>query len=196
MIVASVQSAREEHLGKTPAIPLRHVPGRRRKGGQGGTGKALAGVSIGLLAAGLSDVQAALRSRPGRRLRSGIGLCPGVRVLAGRSCGRRTGSSLPPRSGIFAKAGRSSEFTSGRRTAASRASTASSPPSLRRHIDAHRAPVSALSASRRTWQKTPTTSTAPARAGELILDCIVLSPNQWWVGFHRAKLSRRGIPAG
>jgi len=38
--------------------------------------------------------------------------------------------------------------------------------------------------------------TAPARAGELILDCAMLSPNQWWTGFHRAKLIPSRYPGG
>jgi 23S rRNA (cytidine2498-2'-O)-methyltransferase len=37
---------------------------------------------------------------------------------------------------------------------------------------------------------------APARAGELILDCIMISPNQWWAGFHRAKLFPSRHPGG
>jgi len=39
-------------------------------------------------------------------------------------------------------------------------------------------------------------STAPARAGELILDCVMLSPSQWWTGFHRAKLVPSRYPGG
>ena len=38
--------------------------------------------------------------------------------------------------------------------------------------------------------------TVPARVGELILDCVILSPNQWWVGFHRAKLVPSRYPGG
>jgi len=38
--------------------------------------------------------------------------------------------------------------------------------------------------------------TALARAGELILDCAMLSPNQWWTGFHRAKLIPSRYPGG
>jgi 23S rRNA (cytidine2498-2'-O)-methyltransferase len=39
-------------------------------------------------------------------------------------------------------------------------------------------------------------ATATARAGDLILDCIILSPNQWWIGFHRAKLIPSRYPGG
>ena len=38
--------------------------------------------------------------------------------------------------------------------------------------------------------------TSPARAGELILDCVILAPDQWWVGFHRAKLGPSRYPGG
>jgi 23S rRNA (cytidine2498-2'-O)-methyltransferase len=38
--------------------------------------------------------------------------------------------------------------------------------------------------------------TAPARAGELVLDCILISPNQWWAGFHRAKRVPSRYPGG
>ncbi len=37
---------------------------------------------------------------------------------------------------------------------------------------------------------------APARSGELVVDCTVLSPNQWWIGFHRAKLIPSRYPGG
>ena len=37
---------------------------------------------------------------------------------------------------------------------------------------------------------------APARAGELILDCTIISPDQWWIGFHRAKLVPSRYPGG
>ena len=37
---------------------------------------------------------------------------------------------------------------------------------------------------------------APARAGELILDCTIVSPDQWWIGFHRAKLVPSRYPGG
>jgi 23S rRNA (cytidine2498-2'-O)-methyltransferase len=36
----------------------------------------------------------------------------------------------------------------------------------------------------------------PAKPGELILDCVVLSPDQWWVGFHRAKSVPSRYPGG
>lgn len=37
---------------------------------------------------------------------------------------------------------------------------------------------------------------APARTGELVLDCVMLSPNEWWPGFHRAKLIPSRYPGG
>jgi 23S rRNA (cytidine2498-2'-O)-methyltransferase len=37
---------------------------------------------------------------------------------------------------------------------------------------------------------------APARAGELILDCVMLSPSQWWTGFHRANTVPTHYPGG
>jgi len=36
----------------------------------------------------------------------------------------------------------------------------------------------------------------PARPGELILDCILISPDQWWVGYHRAKSAPSRQPGG
>ncbi len=30
-----------------------------------------------------------------------------------------------------------------------------------------------------------TASTAPLTAGQLILDCILVEPNEWWIGYHR-----------
>jgi 23S rRNA (cytidine2498-2'-O)-methyltransferase len=39
-------------------------------------------------------------------------------------------------------------------------------------------------------------ATAPARAGELVLDCVMLSPDQWWVGYHRAKSVPSRYPGG
>ena len=36
----------------------------------------------------------------------------------------------------------------------------------------------------------------PARAGELVLDCIMLAPDQWWVGYHRAKSVPSRYPGG
>lgn len=36
----------------------------------------------------------------------------------------------------------------------------------------------------------------PARAGELVLDCILLEPGQWWVGYHRARSVPSQYPGG
>ena len=36
----------------------------------------------------------------------------------------------------------------------------------------------------------------PARAGEMILDCIMLAPGQWWAGYHRAALVPSRYPGG
>jgi 23S rRNA (cytidine2498-2'-O)-methyltransferase len=38
--------------------------------------------------------------------------------------------------------------------------------------------------------------TAPAKVGELILDTVIIAPNQWWVGFHRANLVPSRNPGG
>ena len=35
----------------------------------------------------------------------------------------------------------------------------------------------------------------PGRANA-VLDCILLDPGQWWVGYHRVGRSRRNGPAG
>jgi 23S rRNA (cytidine2498-2'-O)-methyltransferase len=37
---------------------------------------------------------------------------------------------------------------------------------------------------------------APGRKGELIVDCVMLSPNQWWAGFHRANRVASRFPGG
>lgn len=36
----------------------------------------------------------------------------------------------------------------------------------------------------------------PARHGELVLDCILLSPNKWWLGFHQAHSIPSSTPGG
>jgi 23S rRNA (cytidine2498-2'-O)-methyltransferase len=36
----------------------------------------------------------------------------------------------------------------------------------------------------------------PARSGELILDCILLAPDQWWIGYHRAGSLVSRYPGG
>ncbi len=36
----------------------------------------------------------------------------------------------------------------------------------------------------------------PARAGELVLDCIILDDQQWWVGYHRASSVPSRYPGG
>ncbi len=36
----------------------------------------------------------------------------------------------------------------------------------------------------------------PAQAGELMLDCVILAPNQWWVGYHRVRLVSSCYPGG
>lgn len=39
-------------------------------------------------------------------------------------------------------------------------------------------------------------SAPPARAGELVLDTILVQPNQWWIGFHRAHDWHSTWPGG
>jgi 23S rRNA (cytidine2498-2'-O)-methyltransferase len=36
----------------------------------------------------------------------------------------------------------------------------------------------------------------PARPGELVLDCTILAPDQWWIGYHRARLMPSCYPGG
>jgi 23S rRNA (cytidine2498-2'-O)-methyltransferase len=36
----------------------------------------------------------------------------------------------------------------------------------------------------------------PARIGELILDCIIIAPDQWWAGYHRVKSVASRYPGG
>ena len=38
--------------------------------------------------------------------------------------------------------------------------------------------------------------TTAARVDELIMDCVMLSPNEWWAGFHRASLIPSRYPGG
>ena len=37
---------------------------------------------------------------------------------------------------------------------------------------------------------------APTRRGDLVLDCLVVEPDLWWVGFHRAAGMPSGWPGG
>jgi len=39
-------------------------------------------------------------------------------------------------------------------------------------------------------------ATQVARAGESIMDCVLLAPDQWWIGYHRAKSIRSLYPGG
>ena len=34
---------------------------------------------------------------------------------------------------------------------------------------------------------TPDTFAAPASPGDFVLDCVIVSPHEWWIGYHRAK---------
>ncbi len=36
----------------------------------------------------------------------------------------------------------------------------------------------------------------PARPGEMVLDCVILAPDQWWVGYHRARSIASRYPGG
>lgn len=36
----------------------------------------------------------------------------------------------------------------------------------------------------------------PARSGERVLDCVMVGPDEWWVGYHRAKSSPSRHPGG
>ena len=150
------------------------MSGRRREGGQGRTGKPLAGVSFGLLSARLSDVQAPAD----HALADDFDLKSAFARAYGFSLGKvaaESRRSWPPAFGRNAKDGQSSESTCGRRTAASRASTASSLPSPR-------PPSTPTDFSCGTvrepqvWRKTPAIRQLPARVGELILDCVICIP--------------------
>jgi 23S rRNA (cytidine2498-2'-O)-methyltransferase len=39
-------------------------------------------------------------------------------------------------------------------------------------------------------------SSHPAQSGDLVLDCILLAPDQWWVGHHRARAIPTRYPGG
>ena len=36
----------------------------------------------------------------------------------------------------------------------------------------------------------------PVRPGERVLDCVILAPGQWWVGYHRARSVSSRYPGG
>ena len=36
----------------------------------------------------------------------------------------------------------------------------------------------------------------PARRGELVLDCILVEPDQWWIGYHRVRSEAGAWPGG
>jgi 23S rRNA (cytidine2498-2'-O)-methyltransferase len=36
----------------------------------------------------------------------------------------------------------------------------------------------------------------PGRPGDMVLDCVVLAPDQWWVGYHRAQSVSSRYPGG
>jgi 23S rRNA (cytidine2498-2'-O)-methyltransferase len=36
----------------------------------------------------------------------------------------------------------------------------------------------------------------PARPGEMVLDCVILAPDEWWIGYHRAKSVSSRCPGG
>lgn len=44
--------------------------------------------------------------------------------------------------------------------------------------------------------KTADDLTHPARAGECVLDCVMLAPDQWWAGWHRANSIASRYPGG
>ena len=37
---------------------------------------------------------------------------------------------------------------------------------------------------------------APARRGELVLDCVLVEPDQWWIGYHRVRSEAGAWPGG
>ena len=37
---------------------------------------------------------------------------------------------------------------------------------------------------------------APTHRGDLVLDCVLIEPDQWWIGFHRASTAPSGWPGG
>jgi 23S rRNA (cytidine2498-2'-O)-methyltransferase len=79
-----------------------------------------------------------------------------------------------------------------------------------REISATPAPevVEAEQAIRRLWPAAHSTLAAhlkrpaapaigaPTRRGDLVLDCVVVEPDLWWVGFHRAAVVPSGWPGG
>ena len=44
--------------------------------------------------------------------------------------------------------------------------------------------------------RTPAADTMAARPGDLVLDCLVDSPERWWIGWHRARVPWACLPGG
>ena len=63
--------------------------------------------------------------------------------------------------------------------------------------------LAALSARAALLRAAPATAkmalgdvTAVARAGQLVLDCVLVQANEWWIGYHRARPGPSCLPGG
>jgi 23S rRNA (cytidine2498-2'-O)-methyltransferase len=59
----------------------------------------------------------------------------------------------------------------------------------------YRALLSACSSSERLVS-TPDSFGAPAAPGDFVMDCVIVSPHEWWIGYHRAKEFSSLTPGG
>ena len=62
-------------------------------------------------------------------------------------------------------------------------------------IDAHRALFDACPRPA-SLSRSAADLCQPARPDEMVLDCVILAPNQWWVGYHRAQSVASRYPGG
>ena len=44
--------------------------------------------------------------------------------------------------------------------------------------------------------RAPLVANAPAESGERVLDCVLLEPAEWWIGWHRARAISSRWPGG
>ncbi len=51
-------------------------------------------------------------------------------------------------------------------------------------------------AIRRAWTGAALEERSIARQGELVLDCVMVQPEEWWIGFHRARAWASRRPGG
>ena len=154
----------------------------------------MARVPPGLFPQGLFDLQAARGPVPGGRLRSGIGLRPLLRFLVGQSQRQRSAPAGSSRLGAVGKpTGRADSCLGARSSGAGR-------PWVRAG-DHCRRPSRLYEALRETCPRPGLFSrgndlAVEAGPGDRILDCVLVEPDEWWIGFHRAHAMPSRWPGG